>query len=401
MAQRSTVQGFPLDNEDSFFKKACVHLMNSRVLLVTVVFMALPVVIVPYLSRQNSIQTTHVTEHQPRPEQVKGPLLVCQVSTDAFVRKLPWVYGLSHVPHDLCSHLVLTVVARPDFVSNVSSYDNFSGAAAPIHRAEILALRTDHPHLRILAGIGTMQNVTPLFDRAVLNRSESVAFAKNLLRWSLFHNLDGVLLGGLFPVKGRENGNRRVHLLKKIAAQFLHRELLLVIPPESHILKRPNAGVRLSQLVDLVILPPQWLAREKSLEILLSSGIPVKNLVVSVRFGGILYSLNSDKTPKVKDDAEGLIPYYGICKKRSWQRFHDGEVTLMNKGKLWLMVEDAESISTQVARLTKQGVAGIMAWDISTDDFTGYCGVKNYLLETIRYVIKTVLRDGKLTTWAR
>lgn len=116
--------------------------------------------------------------------------------------------------------------------------------------------------------------------------------------------------------------------------------------------------------------------------------------MVAVNFGGVRYSLNHREITHSINDTR-LDPYYNICGRQSWKRIHDGELALIHKGSSWEMVEDVKSLSAHVSRLMRQGVAGVMAWDISTDDFLGFCGTKNILLETVRNVTQHAMdSDG-------
>lgn len=222
------------------------------------------------------------------------------------------------------------------------------------------------------------QDAAPLFQKVALSQGRTAFFVRNLLRWSLVNRLDGILVSGLFPTP--RNRNEAVRLLKKMATLFRHREFLLELPPEAALFRRPNSGKRLAQLVDLAVLPPQWLARKQALNTLLSSGFPPSRLVAGVRFEGIPYSLGEH----VSTSEGGTVPYHELCAKRGWKKLVDGELTLLHRGRSWYILEDMVSLKTQVTRLMRQGLAGMIVWDVSADDFLGFCGPKNALLETVR-----------------
>lgn len=50
------------------------------------------------------------------------------------------------------------------------------------------------------------------------------------------------------------------------------------------------------------------------------------------------------------------------------------------------------------AQWTKDnGFAGVLIWDLSTDDFQGNCGPKNALLSAVNGIVKAIADDGSTT----
>ncbi|KAH8018356.1 hypothetical protein HPB51_003526 [Rhipicephalus microplus] len=376
--------GYGLD-EDPFLKSTCVYSISSCMILIMVFFVALPGALMPYLTRVRFIKEV------PKKEDIqldsRGPetLLICQLDPHSFSRPPPWTYAQRYIPIHLCSHIVLPLVGLPDFFSDMQNFDSLSLANPPFHLADLTPLVKSKPHLRLLAGLGSFQDASGLLHRLALSTERSMAFSRNLLRWTLVNHLDGLMVTGLFPVSDGRLRNGAVRLLKKLATLFRHREFVLVLPPESSILSRPGAGKRLAQLVGKVVLPPQWLGKSVALEKILSSGFPPSQLVGAIRFEGIPYTLNHREsyTGTVPGN-EHTLAYHELCAKRGWKRHRDGEITLLHHGRSWFIYEDEHSLAEQTAKFMEKGLAGILVWDVSADDFLGFCGRKDILLESVR-----------------
>ncbi|CAN8025024.1 unnamed protein product [Ixodes persulcatus] len=380
--QAESAKGGSSADEDPFLKNTCVYSLSSCMILILVFLMVLPGALVPYLTRLRFIKQARRSSSVPsmedagQPARKPGPLLICQMNPVSYASKPPWTYTAENVPVHLCTHVVLPLVGLADFFNNMQNFDSLASAPAPMHLNELVQLRRGRPELRLLAGLGAFRDAAPLFQKVALSQGRTAFFVRNLLRWSLVNRLDGILVSGLFPTP--RNRNEAVRLLKKMATLFRHREFLLELPPEAALFRRPNSGKRLAQLVDLAVLPPQWLARKQALNTLLSSGFPPSRLVAGVRFEGIPYSLGEH----VSTSEGGTVPYHELCAKRGWKKLVDGELTLLHRGRSWYILEDTVSLKTQATRLMRQGLAGMIVWDVSADDFLGFCGPKNALLET-------------------
>ncbi|CAN7942579.1 unnamed protein product [Ixodes hexagonus] len=381
--QAESAKGGSSSDEDPFLKNTCVYSLSSCMILVLVFFMALPGVLMPYLTRLRFIKHVPSLEDAGQPSRKPGPVLICQMNPVSYSNKPPWTYTTDNVPVHLCTHVVLPLVGLSDFFNDMQNFDSLASAPAPMHLAELVALRRERSELHILAGLGSFQDSASLFEGVAQSQGRTAAFARNILRWSMVNRLDGILVSGLFPTREPQNRNEAVRLLKKMATLFRHREFLLELPPGAALLRRPGSGKRLARLVDLAVLPPQWLGRRAALEALVNSGFPPSRLVAAVRFEALPYSLSQHMDPDA-DASSVPVPYHKLCAQRGWERLEDGELTLLHRGSSWFISEDAASLEAQANRLIQRGLAGILVWDVSADDYLGFCGPKNALLETVR-----------------
>lgn len=56
------------------------------------------------------------------------------------------------------------------------------------------------------------------------------------------------------------------------------------------------------------------------------------------------------------------------------------------KGDQWLGYDDEKSFEVKANYILENGLAGAMVWSIDTDDFKGFCGRENGLINTLAEV---------------
>ncbi|CAN7949819.1 unnamed protein product [Ixodes hexagonus] len=90
-------------------------------------------------------------------------------------------------------------------------------------------------------------------------------FSRSVVRCILGNSLDGALFAGMFPTRAVMR-NAMVRVVKKLSTLFRVHQLQLgvVVPPEADLFYTQNAGVKLAQFVDLVVVKvpkqPSWKA---------------------------------------------------------------------------------------------------------------------------------------------
>jgi chitinase len=76
-----------------------------------------------------------------------------------------------------------------------------------------------------------------------------------------------------------------------------------------------------------------------------------------------------------------------VCELTSdWERKFDDQqkVPYKYKGDQWIGYDDDESVALKVQFAKDHNLAGVMVWTVDMDDFLGYCGTKNQLLNAIK-----------------
>ncbi|XP_064488068.1 endochitinase-like [Ornithodoros turicata] len=357
-------------HDDPFVKNTCVYSISSCMILILVFFIVLPGALMPYLNRIRFIRQVPKLEDNSTEEPLSAgrPLIMCQVNPLSFTRKDPWRYSAQEIPVQLCSHLVLPVVGLGDFFSDLQNYDSLSLPPKPFHLDDFLRLRKTTPRLRLIMSVGTFHNASAFFYSVALSRDRIGVFARNLLRWLLLNNLDGIVLNGMFPAPFKMR-NGMIRLLKRISTLFRHRELVLVLPPETELIKRPLAGQKLGHFFDYAVIPPM-----AQFDHVFQSGLPKTRIIAAIAFAGAHYS---------GDDKKGLagsVPYYELCQRKGNASEQNKTTTVAPANPSFT---DPDTLETHIAQLVLQDVAGFFVWDVSVDDVIGICGRKHVLLETV------------------
>ncbi|XP_069163543.1 endochitinase [Procambarus clarkii] len=145
-------------------------------------------------------------------------------------------------------------------------------------------------------------------------------------------------------------------------------------------------------------------------------GCPKDKLVVGVPFYGRTYTLGSKdnhglRAPIKKFEggglpgpftgAKGFLAFYEICPlvnepSSGWVKDYDdvGKCPYAYKDTQWVGYEDADSLKIKMEFIISNGYAGAMTWAIDMDDFNGFCGTVNPLINVLHtymnnYVVPT------------
>lgn len=144
---------------------------------------------------------------------------------------------------------------------------------------------------------------------------------------------------------------------------------------------------------------------EYSVNALLALGAPANKVVLGVPFYGRSFTLsdpaqNGIGAPVKGAGAAGAITkepgslsYYEICKSLKT----GGWTTMMDpsagpyafSGDQWVGFDGPRSLAKKAKFVKAHGLAGIMAWELSMDDFRGLCGSKYPLLTAINTELKS------------
>lgn len=133
---------------------------------------------------------------------------------------------------------------------------------------------------------------------------------------------------------------------------------------------------------------------------LLAMGAPASQLVLGVPFYARSFTLANPRKnaigapisgagkPGPVTDTVGLLAYYEICsaiKAGGWTTMMDPDAGVYAySGDQWVCFDGPRSIMRKARFALRRGLAGLMAWDLSMDDFLGVCGRANPLLNAAR-----------------
>ncbi|XP_045599057.2 acidic mammalian chitinase [Procambarus clarkii] len=347
---------------------------------------------------------------------------------DPTVTKLP-VHNID--PH-LCTHII---IAFARVVNNVI----VPGCATDIEvYKEVVALKKKNPKLKVLLSVGG-SSPDPGFPNLVRDPSAIASFAIQAREFLVEHNLDGLDLDWEFPAwpvckhDYREKiwFTRLVYQLNfelKVRAPTPFLLTIAVAGPKT-IIDRSYEVDQLAQYVDFVSLMGYdyrifWpylpftghnapLAKRRnewcyfatlniqwSANYWVKKGMPKEKLVVGVPTYGRTWKLLRSSWHSVGSPAVGsgmlngavTYPLAFSFVRNGAERYFDEEsrVPYAVKDKDWVSYEDSESIREKAQWIKKSEFAGVMIWNLNSDDWAGTCRGKKFELHNI---IKAVLNN--------
>ncbi|XP_064488079.1 endochitinase-like [Ornithodoros turicata] len=388
-----------VNTDDPFIRSSCVYTMSSCMILVVVFFVVLPGALIPYFKKVRYLAEVPRIEDQARstPSDGFGPLTLCQVEIRSFSRPSPWSYSPEYIPVDLCSHAVFNVEGLRDWFNDMLNYDMYQSAIRPLFFSFMQDLRKRQPSIQVYVAVGTFTNLTTAMGSVASSSRDTVPhFARNVLRWTLGNRIDGVLFGGMFPT-APDRRNAMVKLLKKTGTLFRvqRTKLGIIVPSTADVFGLRGSGKKLSSFVDLVIVPAYReapptkhrgiLSMQQSIEILLNSGIPSRKIIVGVVFHGSLHQVSKKPFVPQMNATFKELPYYEVCqwvRDGGWDHMLDMDTlsAYAHKSNVWVNFDDRHSLALKADLIRNSSLGGMMAWDISLDDYRGVCGLPYPLL---------------------
>ncbi|XP_053686951.1 acidic mammalian chitinase-like [Sabethes cyaneus] len=136
----------------------------------------------------------------------------------------------------------------------------------------------------------------------------------------------------------------------------------------------------------------------------LSEGAPPNKLVLGIPLYGRTFTLQDAENYWLRDaatgpgiagpytDAAGTMAYFEICPfstKRWVRHWEDNQKIVFGvTGDQWIGYDDVETTWIKCDYAQQHGLAGIMVWSIEKDDFHGYCGSINPILNAIQQCLQ-------------
>nr|AWU67220.1 putative chitinase [Crangon crangon] len=125
-----------------------------------------------------------------------------------------------------------------------------------------------------------------------------------------------------------------------------------------------------------------------------NGGCPRHKLILGVPFYGRTFTLKNPEKHGLHALAEfavgGWYNYNQLCKSviddPGWVLDYDpvGLVPFAYRDTFWVGYEDQDSLKIKMEYLRNMGFGGVMNWELTTDDFSGYCGEGTWpLLNTL------------------
>lgn len=382
-----------------------------------------------------NVQTSTTTE--PTPEEPEGPKVVCYFSASSFFRQGRGRYTPEEIDPQLCTHVIYGStsldngslhVGNAGYVANIK-YDLYN---------RTLALKAVNRRLKVLLSLGDWDHILAHEDKCasfVSNDGARHSFAQHAATFAAAHRFDGLNVDWTSFVGDECDSlpDRRnfVLLLQDIreACNNFNPPLLLTaaIAGNVDVIRKAYDVAEIFNQTDFTSVmaydyfgtespvvahysPLQSATDETNPEMsieyvlnaLIAMGAPSEKLVLGVPFHARSYTLanprlnyigapaNGKGNPGPVTVTPGILAYYEICsaiKAGGWTTMLDPRAGVYAySGDQWVCFDGPRSLMRKARFALKMGLAGLMASDVSMDDFAGECGRKRPLLNAIHRV---------------
>ncbi|KAL3234762.1 hypothetical protein MRX96_022531 [Rhipicephalus microplus] len=329
-------------------------------------------VIASTLANVEKATTTEAT-----PEEPDGPKVVCYFPTWSFFRQGRGHYTPEDIDPRLCTHIIYGFTSLDSDPLHHSDAEKIADVKFHL-RNRTLALKTVNRRLKVLLSLGGM---VPRHRRGrqVGGECEDVPDKRNfvLLLQAIreaFDAYDPALLLTA-AISGNVDVIREAYDVAKI---FNQTDFTSVMAYDYFGTESPV---------------------EYLLDVLISLGAPLEKLVLGVPFYARSYTLENPRLNYIGAPATGkghpgpvtatpgVLAYYEICsaiKAGGWTTMMDKRAGVYAySGDQWVCFDGPRSLTRKARFALKMGLAGLMASDVSMDDFRGECGRKSPLLNAV------------------
>ncbi|CAN8005513.1 unnamed protein product [Ixodes hexagonus] len=420
-----------VDLGDPFINSALVHTASACLIFFVVFIFVLPGILLTTIKREKPF-----VPQDMRPagraalQSLTGPdrpLVMCMINVSSYHREPPMRYSPDQVPSPWCSHVVFPLAGAVDWTEDMLHYDYTHKITHPNLYRDMVRLKKVRPALRILVSVGEHETSNSLFRYAAESMHSTVQFCSAVLRWTLGNGFDGLVIHHMFTGSTEDNRRGIVILLQKLWVHFERHglTLVLVFESEADIFDTPLLGGKICSYVDYAVvvahgfrnqvfadfasplqgsgLRNQTLDFDSAIERAISSGVPVHKLIPSVSFESVAYTLDegtghspgsillagrSHGRPGPITKNPGVLAYFELCRwlqMGNWTRVWDTRAgcAYAYSGDQWVTFEDVQSLTLKAEYVRNRSLAGVMIWDVTSDDYRGYCGPSNILVQTL------------------
>ncbi|XP_064475205.1 chitinase-3-like protein 2 [Ornithodoros turicata] len=420
-----------VDVGDPFINSALVHTASACLIFFVVFIFVLPGILLTTMRKETFVETDNRPSVRVAKEvaEQKGrdrPIIVCLINRTSYDREPPMRYEPNQVPLQWCSYVVYPLTGAADWTEDMLSFDYTHKMTHPNLYKDLVLLKKTRPSVKILLSVGEMTSSSQLFSYASQSMYSTIRFCSAVVRWTLGNGFDGLLIHNLFPSEPDANTHKIVILLQKLWVNFERRGLTLavVFEPDSDVFKHEMVGGRLASYLDLAIVVSHGFRSElvadfsspmhrapsnqtfsfrSAIAKALQSGVPRHKLVATVSFDGNTYTLedsaNHDPgafvqagrslgSPGRYTKTSGMLSYFEICQmlmkgnlSHSWDILAGCPYAYADDQ--WVGYEDEESLALKANHVLNESLAGVVVWDVTSDDYLGHCGDPHVLIKTL------------------
>ncbi|KAK0081746.1 hypothetical protein PV325_007400 [Microctonus aethiopoides] len=335
----------------------------------------------------------------------------------------------------LCTHLVYTFVGlKNNEISILDPWADLSSDAGGHKNGYALfnALREKNPQLKTLIAIGGWNEGSRRYSYMAKNEEFREHFAANAADFVRKHGFNGMDFDWEYPAQrggAPEDVQNYIELLKVLRIYFDEHNLMLtaaVAPTEVSASKsyRIPEIIKYLDYVNIMtydfhvgienktdVHAPLYQGSEESqyyegwnaeasIKYWLSQGCPKEKILMGVPLYGRSFTLCDPNVNHIGAPAcgpgnagsysrePGMLGYNEICemfKQQSWNEQYDEErhAPYAHNDFQWITYDNVRSIKKKTELIKKLNLGGAMVWSIETDDFSGICGEKYPLLNTL------------------
>lgn len=419
-----------VDVGDPFINSAIVHTASACLIFFVVFIFVLPGILLTTLRRDKHVEIDMRpmgrADRQYASAGPDRPLVMCMLNASSYSRPPAMRYSPDQVPSMLCSHVVYPLSGAADWTEDMLHYDYTHKITHPNLYRDMVHLKKARPLLRILVSVGENEVSNSLFKYAAETMHTTVQFCSAVLRWTLGNGFDGLVIHHMFSGPDPDRV-RVVILLQKLWVHFERHglTLILVFEQDTDVFDKPFIGGKICSYVDFaVIVAHNFRSRifadfpspmrgaayrngsldfESTIERAVNSGVPEHKLIVSVSFDAASYTLDESAdhnpgslvlagrgqgNPGPITGNPGVLAYFEVCKQLqlgNWTRMWDPHAggPFAYSGDQWMAYEDARSLTLKAEYLRNRSLAGVMIWDVTSDDYKGVCGNANVLVQAL------------------
>ncbi|XP_068622319.1 probable chitinase 2 [Battus philenor] len=369
---------------------------------------------------------SYVLKGQIQSGPTHGKVVVCYLSTWSIYREGSGKFKVTDVDPSLCTHVVYAFAGLDENSMTVKALDpglDIHGKYENAGYAGLVALKKNYPHLKALLSIGGWNEGSLKFSNLAASPSSRETFIKSVLEFIDTYKFDGIDMHWKFPnVRDgkREDKANFVTLMKEIKEAFMPNGYILTtaIGAPKYVMEAAYELPQLNKYVDLMIVlaydyhgtwdgvvgpnaPLKGYSKDDvfnvdyTLKYLLSHGVSPNKIVLGVPLFGRTFVLEKPETeiiefgqtpaksegfqgPLTKEN--GFMGYNEICAELTtnddkWTRhWHEQSSTpYLRNGDRIITYDNSRSLAVKVKKAMEYNLAGIMAYSIDNDDFSGKC----------------------------
>lgn len=347
--------------------------------------------------------------------------VVCYVADWTIGRPGRGRFDIDNIDANLCTHVNYAFVGLTD------NYDIKLPDRGDDGINKLQPLKNINPNLKTMVALGGYEEGSERFSRLVSSSESRGQFIRNAIKFMEKYHLDGLDLDWEYPTQREGSSSQDVPnftaFVKELKNSFSNRYLLTAAVPSSEWSASGSYNISgICSSLDYINLMAYDLHNAGDPVTGMQAGLygPGKNDKDTVN-AGVLFWINNDcpaekinlgvpfygktwtlvdpnnngvgapasgpGTPGPISAAAGSLTYFEICEKinNGWTVKFDEvrRVPYAFQGDQWIGYENVQSLTEKVQYAKDHQLAGMMVWEINDDDFTGFCGEKYPLLNTL------------------